>query len=496
MLPSQTLLHGRYLILIRVAQGGMGAVYKAADTRRSGQIWAVKEMSQAGMKPEERAEAISSFRREAETLGKLKHVNLPAVEESFEENGRQYMIMEYIEGQTLEDCLNDRSGGPIPERDVLEWASQLCDVLDHLHNQPKPIIYRDLKPQNVMIETTSGRLKLIDFGIVRFYQAAKSKDTTAMGTPGYAPPEQFGKAQTDVRSDVYALAAMLHHLLTGRDPTNKALFDFPPARQINPLISSKVEAALIQALQIRRDQRPNDISEFRRLLGIPAGKLKPAAKPKPISPSVKPQPFSPASTGLASTRKLDFGTVSQGQHPTRKLQVQSPMVMGKVAPMQAWLQVSPNNLKGSRNEIEVTVDTSQLTLGRSTWTTPNWAGDFWLRMDPYVRRFWWVLLIGLFIGFFIPFISLLVIAPFAVLAMLALIQGLIWLTFLHASRLVQTPCQHAGQVELQTGAGTETVDVAIEVTPDPVENRWRWIASGGLVCAELAAIVIILSSLV
>lgn len=491
MLPANTLLHGRYMIMSKLAQGGMGAVYKAADTSRHGHVCAVKEMSYNSIKPEERAEAVENFKHEAETLGRLTHVNLPSVEGTFEEGGRQYMVMEYIDGQTLHQYLEDRSGGPLPERDVLEWAGQLCAVLEYLHKQPKAIIYRDLKPQNVMIEKTTGLVKLIDFGIVRFFQASKTKDTTALGTPGYAPPEQFGKAQTDERSDIYAFAAMIHHLLTGRDPTNKTLFDFPPARQINPLVSAKVNAALIQALQPRREQRPHDIGEFRKLLGIPAGNSQPASKPKSIGQSSGSQPSASVLFGQTSTPKVDFGLVPQGQHPVRKLQLPGTKLVSKVAPRQTWLQVSPDNLKG-KHEIEVTVDTTQLPLGRSIRDTPTWAADYWWRLDPYVRRYWWVLLIGLFI----PYVNIAVIAPFAVLVLLAMVQALTWLTFLHASRLVQEPSQHAGQIEIQTMGGVEIVVVEIEVMPDPIENRWRWIASGGLVAAELLAVLILLSSLV
>ncbi|MCB0256119.1 MAG: hypothetical protein KDI55_20550, partial [Anaerolineae bacterium] len=191
------------------------------------------------------------------------------------------------------------------------------------------------------------------------------------------------------------------------------------------------------------------------------------------------------------TPKLDFGLVPQGQHPVRKLQLPRTKLVGKVAPRQTWLQVSPDNLMG-KHEIEVMVDTTRLPLGRSIRATPHWAADYWWRLNPYVRRYWWALLIGLFI----PYVNIAVIAPFAILVLLAMVQALTWLTFLHASRLVQEPSQHAGQIEIQTIGGVEIVDVEIEVMPDPIENRWRWIASGGLVAAELLAVLFLLSSLV
>lgn len=231
MLPAQTLINNRYLIIRKVGGGGMGAVYKVTDTQRQGQIWAIKEMSlSASATPQDRAEAITSFENEAATLSKLSHVNLPTVQEVFRDQfQRHYMVMEFIDGRTLLEHLHDNKDKALPEDRVLGWAAQLCDVLEYLHNQSPSIIYRDMKPENVMIEQATGRLKLIDFGIVRFHKAGKAKDTVAFGTVGYAPPEQSA-AQTDARSDIYAMAATLHHLLTGRDPKGETPWLFPRAR--------------------------------------------------------------------------------------------------------------------------------------------------------------------------------------------------------------------------------------------------------------------------
>jgi len=491
MLPAQTLLNGRYLIAKKVGGGGFGAVYKATDSRRPGHVCAIKEMSLAGSaKPDERAEAIASFLNEAATLSRLSHVNLPTVEEVFQDQSqRHYMVMEFVDGRTLLQHLEANGGKALPEAEVLKWAAQLCDVLEYLHNQPKPIIYRDLKPENVMIEQATGCLKLIDFGIVRFYKAGKSKDTVAFGTIGYAPPEQSA-AQTDERSDIYAMAATLHHLLTGRDPKGETPWIYPPARQINSRVSTKVEAALEQALVANRSKRPQNIAEFRSLLGVKPGQQSPATASTPAGSSIR-QPQPGASMGQAATRKLDFGAVARGQTATRSLQMRSNTALaGNVVASRAWLQVSPTVLKGSRTDVDVTVDTSQLPLMRSYWPTPDWVGRFWHVMEPYVRSYWWALLIGLVI----PYINIAVIAPFVVLAALALLQTLIWWTFLHASWLVQEPCQHSGQIEVQTGVSSETVDVTIEVTPDPLEQRWRWAIAVGLVVAELAAVWWVLST--
>lgn len=477
MLPAQTLINNRYLIIRKVGGGGMGAVYKVTDTQRQGQIWAIKEMSlSASATPQDRAEAITSFENEAATLSKLSHVNLPTVQEVFRDQfQRHYMVMEFIDGRTLLEHLHDNEDKALPEDRVLGWAAQLCDVLEYLHNQSPSIIYRDMKPENVMIEQATGRLKLIDFGIVRFHKAGKAKDTVAFGTVGYAPPEQSA-AQTDARSDIYAMAATLHHLLTGRDPKGETPWLFPRARQINSALSTKVDTALAKGLETDRSKRPQTMAEFRDLLGCKPGKL----QPKPASQS-RQQPYPMSASGLVSTRKLDFGAVTRGQQPTRQLRVQGAMALaGSVAASQAWLQVSPDYLSGHNTDIDVTVDTRQLPAERSVWTTPNLAGDFWLHLEPYARRYWWAMLIGLFV----PYVNLVVIAPFAILALLALLQGVIWWTLSHASWLVQQPRQHTAQVEIQAGSNSETVDVEIEVLPDPLENRWRWAMAAGLVVAE------------
>lgn len=491
MLPAQTLLNGRYLIINRVGGGGMGAVYKVTDTRRSGQIWAIKEMSLSeAARPEDRAEAITNFQNEAATLSRLSHSNLPTVEEVFQDqNQRYYMVMEFVDGRNLLQHLEANGGKALPEAKVLDWAAQLCDVLEYLHNQPKPIIYRDLKPENVMIEQATGCLKLIDFGIVRFYKAGKASDTAAFGTRGYAPPEQSG-AQTDARSDIYAMAATLHHLLTGRDPRHETPWDYPPVRQINPAVSTKVEAALTRALESNRSKRPQNVAEFRSLLGIKAGKRQPAHVPKSAGPSQQ-QPQFGSSPGQVSVQKIDLGAVVRGQKATSSFQVRSnTALVGSVVANQSWLQVSPSILKGSKTNIDVTVDTRHLSLMRSTWLAPDLAGQFWRSMEPYVRRYWWAFLIGLAI----PYINFVVIAPFAILVFLAVLQGLIWWTFLHASWLVQESCQYSGQVEVQSGVSSEAVDVTIEITPDPLENRWRWIVVVGLVMAEIVVVWWLLSA--
>ena len=264
-LAPQTMLANRYIILRRVGRGGMGAVYQAADAHIPGKMWAVKEMSEAAITdPLERQMARQTFRQEALMLATLNHPNLPRVADHFSERGRQYLVMDFIEGETLAERLEREGGGPLPLEDVLRWADQLCDVLGYLHSRTPPVIFRDIKPANVMI-TPAGDVKLIDFGIARIFKSGKSGDTQYFGTVGYAPHEQYGWGQTDARSDIYALGALLHHLLTGSDPTLHP-FEFDDIGQLNPLVPEHVVRAIARALSEQPDERWQTAAEMRAAL--------------------------------------------------------------------------------------------------------------------------------------------------------------------------------------------------------------------------------------
>ena len=263
-LPEQTLLLERYQLVSRIGQGGMGAVYKATDTRLDNRPVAIKEMSKAGIPSSRVEEAETAFEREARLLGKLFHPNLPRIHDHFTENDRSYLVMDFIDGETLEDFLEKHSGSPLPIEQVLSWAEQLCDVLGYLHNHQPPIIFRDLKPANVMIDD-SGHLFLIDFGIARLFKPGQSHDTVALGSPGYAAPEQYGKAQSTPRSDIYSLGALLHCLLTGHDPSERPFF-FRPAAEINPAVSPALEALLQRMLEMDASKRPANTLEVLQVL--------------------------------------------------------------------------------------------------------------------------------------------------------------------------------------------------------------------------------------
>src|SRR5258708_1068101 len=252
-------VRGRYLMLKKVGQGGVAAVYQAHDLRRGISV-AIKEMSQDGLPPDELREALASFDAEARLLTRLRHPNLPRVYETFSEQGRQYLVMDYIAGETLEQRQKRLGGGALPEGEVLAWARQICDVLGYLHGQRPPVIFRDLKPANVML-TTDGQIHLIDFGIPRVFGAGRTHDTQVLGTPGFAPPEQYGKAQTDARADVYALGCTLYQLLTGYDPGTTP-FNLPPIASRNARLAPTVQRAIERATSLARDQRHPTIADF------------------------------------------------------------------------------------------------------------------------------------------------------------------------------------------------------------------------------------------
>lgn len=274
-LPPQAILQGRYLILKRIARGGMGAVYLAADQRMAGKEWAIKEMSSLALGPTQELAAREAFHQEAKMLARLNHAHLPTVADFFRESGKYYLVMEYVRGQTMQSILAEL--GRIPEATVLPWARQLCAVLGFLHSQQPPIIFRDLKPANIMI-TQQGQVKLIDFGIARHFQPDKEGDTRALGTPGYAAPEQYGRDQSDARTDIYGLGVTLYHLLSGRDPSLHP-FHFPPLRQLAPAVSVQTALTIEQAVQ--RD--PN--ARFQTMEAMQA-----ALSRTPIDVDVQPEP--------------------------------------------------------------------------------------------------------------------------------------------------------------------------------------------------------------
>jgi serine/threonine-protein kinase len=266
-LPANTMLFNRYLIVRKIGHGGMAAVYLVSDTHLAGKLWAVKEMSDAAItNPTEKHQAAVMFRQEMEILTRLHHRNIPHVVDTFTEGGKHFMVMEYVDGMTLEEYMERQGGRPFPEAQVRAWFHQLCSVLDYLHAQNLPIIFRDVKPDNIMVDR-KGTIKLIDFGIARVFSPHKAHDTQSFGTAGYAAPEQYGQGQTDARSDVYGLGATLYRLLTGYDPTLTPM-TLPPLEQFSVRISPDMREVIRRALEHDPARRWQSVREMAGALGI------------------------------------------------------------------------------------------------------------------------------------------------------------------------------------------------------------------------------------
>ncbi len=261
-LDNTSLLQGRYRILTQVGKGGFGAVYRAEDTQAHNNIVAVKQINLRGLTPQETIEATDAFNREVSLLTNLDHPNLPHIYDNFTDPEHWYLVMDFIEGETLETYLEAKDANyTMPLSEVLALGIQLCTVLDYLHTREPAIIFRDLKPANIM-RTPTNKLYLIDFGIARRFNPAKLKDTIPFGSPGYAAPEQYGKAQTTARADIYSLGALLHMLLTGDDPVDNP-FHFSPLRIYGAAGLASLEKLMMRMVEVKADERPATVSEVK-----------------------------------------------------------------------------------------------------------------------------------------------------------------------------------------------------------------------------------------
>ncbi|MGI8669342.1 MAG: protein kinase domain-containing protein, partial [Aridibacter sp.] len=255
----------------KIGGGGMGAVSLASDKNLGGVLRAVKEMVQSYIEEEQQDKAIKDFKRESMLLTSLEHTSIPTIYDYFFDEGeaRFYLVMKYISGGDLSTRLKAAPEGRLDEKSVVEWGIQISDVLRYLHNRQPPIVYRDLKPANIMIDGNSDRVMLIDFGIARWINK-EEKGVTAVGTMGYAPPELFS-GNVEERSDVYSLGSTMFHLLTGADPQSNPLliFDFqkhPRPRQINPNLSDQIERILMKAVEYSADRRFESAEKMRDAL--------------------------------------------------------------------------------------------------------------------------------------------------------------------------------------------------------------------------------------
>ena len=251
---------GRYVVQRVLGQGGMGTALLALDIRLDNKPVVIKELISDHADASRQLEDVRNFKREVSTLAHIDHPLVPDVTDHFQEGSRYFMVQEYVEGENLEERLL-RTNQPMNERDALICASEILDVLDYLAQQTPPVIHRDIKPANIIIGSRDKRAHLVDFGIAR--ADAARKQTTALGTPGYAPPEQY-QGNADPRSDLYALAGTLHHVLTHRDPRNYPPFNYPPARALNAQLSLDAEHLLVHALQNDPDVRYQSAMTMKR----------------------------------------------------------------------------------------------------------------------------------------------------------------------------------------------------------------------------------------
>jgi serine/threonine protein kinase len=442
-----------YLIVELAAKGGMGAVYKALRLSDK-TIWALKEMSESVIAPEDWENSKDAFYAEANLLQTLEHENLPKVIDVFEDRQRHYMVMDFIEGQTLTKLLAE-AGGMMQEAEVVVLGKQLCLVLHYLHTHNPPIIYRDLKPDNVMVETATHHVKLVDFGIARRFKSGKKSDTVHLGTSGYAAPEQYGKEgrQSDAATDLYALGATLHQLLTGLDPAQNP-FQFADT-QIHAKVSTEVGAAISKAVKLRPEQRHTSAADmYEALTGesfptpakealTPTPQHKP--KPKPAIRSVPKTAVKKGATAVATpvlqTSLLQANAVTKGSSEVLSLPVSIKSGQLDVSTDAKWIIVSPDVADSSTREIEVTVDTSLLPLAFKKQSVT-------MQPDNLFSRIWWLLL---------------------------------WLTYAHAYYLVPHAATHQATVQV----GQETANVHIEIVPSQNRIRLGWLLSSMAVATEL-----------
>jgi len=316
LLPAGTVLQTRYTIEKLLGCGGWGAVYKASyispELARIFGHCAIKEMNHSPHMAI--AENLTEmFFREAQTLVQLKHEHIPRITDYFKEHDRYYLVMEYIEGKDLETIMRGYGGAGVPPELVIEWSRQILDVLDYLHNQSPPVIYRDLKPANIMLRNSDGMVNLIDFGIARTVTPGNQSTMTGIGTPVYAPKELLmGKPETG--SDIYSLGATMHSLLTGIVPTIPC--DFKPLRTYKPELPAELEKIVMTALEMEIENRYASAKEMKSALEElpPVVSVKQKTfKTDPLPPVSEPTP-SASSVGeedKSSYPEIPSGSVSQ-----------------------------------------------------------------------------------------------------------------------------------------------------------------------------------------
>jgi eukaryotic-like serine/threonine-protein kinase len=345
VLPPGTVLENRYEIQRVAGRGGMSTVYAARDLR-FGQVermCAVKEMGDNEPDPGTRALSLVNFERESALLATIAHPAVPKIYDYFADGGMIYLVLEYIDGDDLERALAKRKA-PFPEETLLEWTVQICDVLEMLHAyEPAPIIFRDLKPSNIMTRS-SGKIALIDFGIARTFQVAQRG--TMIGTEGYAPPEQY-RGLADARGDIYALGATLHHLATDSDPRQQTPFTFHerPVQSLNPDVSSEFADIVARMLAYHPDQRYQTAKEVR--LAIESLQRRSEDPPQifPATPVTLPRPgidIDQSSAPIAVAQKR-----VDRRRPSRKRVMRKQHAVEQVSERVAWTAATGDEVRGT-----------------------------------------------------------------------------------------------------------------------------------------------------
>ncbi len=527
--PVGTVLHAQYQIVRKVAQGGMGAVYETRDLTQPGTRWAVKEMAQAVLHPEERTQALRDFMREATILATLKHPNLPTFNGFFSENNKHYLVMEFIPGRTLEQIVSSTREF-LPEAQVMGWAAQLCDVLTYLHTQDPPIIYRDCKPGNIMLVDDSDQVKLIDFGIARFHRAGRPATDEAFGTAGYAPPEQYGNGQTDQRSDIYALAATLHHLLTGHDPGQNP-FHWRAVRTYNPRVSRRVDQALLQALELKPELRFRSIEEFRQALGlvasapqageirsapalpvtskldkstvvaVPAGLIDvepPRREAPPAMPAFAAAPAEASPLVSVSEKMVDLGPPGKRARLGHQVTVVNDgqgTLKGRVTASAPWISLNVREFTGDQVAVRISGRNRGLHPGHLEWTVPNLfavliSGVWRALTRSRLRVILWIAMIAA-IGFVAsdpPLRPLLFAAGLLLGGGTLITQIALGLIAWQVGWFVPAPRQHVGQVRVESNGGSRQIEVRMTARPGLIRKVVGWLLVTLLLTAELVGL--------
>jgi len=347
VLPDGTILKGVYQVNYLTC-GGMGAIYKAIDLETKKE-YVIKEA--VSTDPTEKSRLMMALSREREALIRLVHPGIIKCNEFFEEGESWYLVLEYFDGQTLAEVQEAIKPGFLAEVDVLNWTAQLAEILDYMHNLNPSVIYRDLKPSNAMVNHV-GKVKLIDFGIARIHKKGRTGDTEVIGTVGFCPPEQYGEGQTDARSDIYSLGAMMHSLLTNVVPGTKGAnpFEFCPVRMVNPNVSRQTEAIIKKATKMQPGDRYENMEKMLMVINSAYTNAKeqslglPKLEVDPVNLDLMRIGFDEKRTARFLITNAGKGTLSGTINP----------------PKTKGINVHPRTINSNKRVVELEVDGAQL----------------------------------------------------------------------------------------------------------------------------------------